>query len=89
MRSDEYGKLPAHDALCVAGYVRQLMHELHSDEKWSSSVVAVASCTDEPSWADECLDLFTINDGSNLGSVFSFKHIHKVNLFVELVFLKK
>ena len=79
MRSDEYGKLPAQDALCIAGYVRQLMHELHSDEKWSSSVVAVASCTDEPSWAQQCLKLFKMADDAPLKSVMMVEEIHGGN----------
>ena len=63
----------------LMGDVRNIMSELKNDQKYKDCQVAIASRCDEPSWADECLDLFTINDGSKLGSVFSFKHIHKVS----------
>ena len=66
----------------LMGDVRNIMTELKNDQKYKDCQVAIASRCDEPSWADECLDLFTINDGSKLGSVFSFKHIHKVSFFL-------
>lgn len=54
------------------------MNELHTDEKWSDAVVAVASCTDEPSWADECLSKFVVNeDGVTLKDIVTVEEIHK------------
>ena len=44
----------------LLGDVRRIMHELHSAEEWQGVTVAVASCTDEPAWARECMRLFEV-----------------------------
>ena len=68
----------------LMGDVRNIMSELKNDPKYADCKVAIASRCDEPSWADECLNLFKINDGSKLGSVFSYRHIHKVNFIRDI-----
>ena len=65
----------------LMGDVRNIISELKTAPKYAESKVAIASRCDEPDWAEECLSLFHLNDGSQLGSVFEFKHIHKVVYF--------
>merc|ERR1712216_495850 len=36
----------------LLGAVREILYELNTAPEWKDSVVAVASCTDEPSWAE-------------------------------------
>jgi magnesium-dependent phosphatase 1 len=55
----------------LMGYVRQLMHQLKTDPKWSSTAVAVASCCDEPRWAAECIEKFEVGDGITLRDIVS------------------
>lgn len=57
--------------------VKSIMHELKTSEKWKDSQVAVASCCDEPVWADECINKFPIGDGHKLKDIFGHKEIYK------------
>jgi hypothetical protein len=47
----------------MLGAVPEILHELKTDNRWEGTVVAVASCTDEPAWADECMLKFQIGGG--------------------------
>jgi hypothetical protein len=47
----------------MLGAVPEILHELKTDRRWEGTVVAVASCTDEPAWADECMRKFEIGGG--------------------------
>ena len=40
--------------------VRRIWRMLHEDPAYADARVAVASCCDEPGWADECLSKFTV-----------------------------
>ena len=62
----------------LMGDIRNIMNELKNDSKYSNVEIAIASCCDEPTWADECLRKFKINENEHLGSVFKYKHIYKV-----------
>ena len=62
----------------LMGDIRNIMNELKNDSKYSNVEIAIASCCDEPTWADECLTKFKINENEHLGSVFKYKHIYKV-----------
>ena len=44
----------------LLGISSHILQTLKSDEKWSDTVVAWVSCTDEPTWAAECLNLFKV-----------------------------
>lgn len=57
--------------------VKSIMHELGTSEKWRNSIVAVASCCDEPKWAVECINKFPIGDDLTLEDVFKHKEIYK------------
>ena len=52
---DQYGK-----KVYLLGDVRNILHELKTSPDWQDTVVAVASCTDEPDWAAECMRLFEV-----------------------------
>ena len=48
--------------------------------RWNAGVkIAWVSCCDEPSWADECLKLFTTADGALLNSICDSSQIFKAN----------
>merc|ERR1712195_119793 len=61
------------------GCVRNIMRELKTDPKWSNTIVACASCCDEPAWARECIQKFELGDGLVLGDVISIEEIYKGN----------
>ena len=48
----------------MLGAVPEILTELNNDPAWSNTVVGIASCTDEPSWAQECLRKFRLADSS-------------------------
>ena len=61
----------------LLGDVRRIMHMLKTDPAWTDTVVAVASCCDEPEWARECISKFEIGDGLVLGDVIKIQEIYK------------
>lgn len=44
----------------LLGISSRVLQELKSEDRWSDTVVAWVSCTDEPEWAAECLNLFKV-----------------------------
>lgn len=52
---DSYGK-----RVYLLGAVRQLLYALKVEPEWEATTVAVASCTDEPDWAQECMRKFEV-----------------------------
>jgi len=52
---DQYGK-----RVYLLGDVRRILYELKTAAAWSDTLTAVASCTDEPAWARECMDKFEV-----------------------------
>ena len=63
----------------MLGDVPQILLELKTDPKWADVVVAVASCTDEPDWAQECLQKFEIGEGFCMKDVMQVEEIYKGN----------
>jgi len=61
----------------LLGDIRRIMHEFKTDPKWSSTIIAVASSCDEPTWARECIQKFPVgyDDKFKLKDVFSPNHI--------------
>ena len=53
----------------LLGDVREVVRELHVDDKWRNTVLAVSSRCDEPPWARELLEKFEIDDGEGGRSV--------------------
>ena len=52
-----------------------MLLELKTDPKWEGTKVCVASCTDEPSWAQECMALFEIGDGMVIKDAMQLEEI--------------
>jgi magnesium-dependent phosphatase 1 len=65
--------------VCMLGAVPEVLLELKTDQAWQETVVAVASCTDEPSWADECLRLFDVGGGHSIKDCIDREEIYKAN----------
>ena len=63
----------------LLGDVRNIMRELKTDPQWANTIVACASCCDEPAWARECIQKFELGDGLVLGDVISIEEIYKGN----------
>lgn len=66
--------------VCLLGVSGSIFHELRHDPKWSCTICALVSCTDEPSWAQECLELFkTTPKNDSLASCVDSMQIYKGN----------
>ncbi|KAA8495313.1 Magnesium-dependent phosphatase 1 [Porphyridium purpureum] len=63
----------------LLGNSRSLLLELRTDERWKDTQVAVASRTDEPTWAEECMQKIMIADGMNMKSTIDIEEIYKGN----------
>ena len=61
----------------MMGDTAAIIRELKTDPKWKDTKVAYCSCTDEPSWADECMLKFEVGDGITLQSAVDIKEIFK------------
>jgi len=64
----------------LLGATSQILHELHTDPKWKGCTVCIASCTDEPNWAQECLRKFSVGPpggGLAMKQCFQIEEIHK------------
>jgi magnesium-dependent phosphatase 1 len=52
----------------LLGNISSILHELQTDPELSSIKVAWVSCTDEPEWANECLQKFKTTGRSPIGT---------------------
>ena len=52
----------------LLGATAKILDEL-KQPPYTDTKVAWVSCTDEPTWAAECLDLFTTSSGAKLSTV--------------------
>ena len=71
----------------LLGAVRDILYELKTDARWEGAVVAVASCTDEPDWAQECMRKFEVGpvgSGVMIKDVMQLEEIRKNNKRVHL-----
>ena len=57
--------------------VREIILDLKTNPKWEGSQIAVASCCDEPGWADECMNKFQISDELTLKDCVDVCEVHK------------
>lgn len=80
-------------AVKLIGIIDQILHELRADDRWEATKVAWVSCTDEPVWADECLNKFDTIGGTPLietahsSQIFrSNKQVHFKKLQIEFGF---
>ena len=58
------------EKIYLMGDVRNILHELKNECKWSNTVVAIASKCTEFKWADECLEKFQLPGKQSLKSIF-------------------
>ncbi|KAL1504426.1 hypothetical protein AB1Y20_010832 [Prymnesium parvum] len=66
----------------LLGDVRRILFELKAEERWQGVVVAVASRTDEPAWARECMQKFEVGprgSGVFLADCIAVEEISKGN----------
>jgi len=66
----------------LLGAVRQILHDLHVADEWEGVVTAVASRTDEPTWARECMSKFEVGpagSGVFINDVVQVEEINKGN----------
>ena len=66
----------------LMGAVSEVLYELKTADEWKETVIAVASCTDEPEWAQECMRKFEIGQagsGVYVKDVMQLEEIHKGN----------
>ena len=68
----------------LLGSIGNILHQLNTEEVYKDTIVAWVSCTDEPSWADECLHKFvtTTNDNKPGRPLIEMAHssqIYKAN----------
>lgn len=63
----------------LLGISGSLLHDLKHDEKWKDTKTAWVSCTDEPSWADECLRKFKSSGAEPIGNLIDSVQIFKDN----------
>ena len=56
--------------LSLLGISSCVLQELKTEDRWSDTKVAWVSCTDEPEWAAECLNLFKVRS-----QVYAFSHV--------------
>lgn len=73
----------AGESVTLLGQTREILHSLRAPAKgdvpnpWSDTVIAYVSCTDEPTWADECATKFDLGDGMTVKSVVDIEEIYK------------
>ena len=63
----------------LLGVSSKVLQELKTDPRWLNTKTAWVSCTDEPSWADECMTLFKTAEGKSLKSYIDSSQIFKAN----------
>lgn len=64
----------------LLGISGQILHELKYSPEWENTICALASTTDEPDWAQECLEKFRTTPGNEpLAACVDSPHIYKSN----------
>lgn len=73
----------------LLGISPEVLHMLRFSEEYKDTKVAWVSCTDEPAWADECLQKFKTIGGKDLKSCADSSHIYKANKQTHFQNIKK
>ncbi|KAI9338174.1 magnesium-dependent phosphatase-1 [Obelidium mucronatum] len=68
---------------------RPIMQLLMHDPQFAHSELAISSCTDEPSWAQECLRLMEVEPGVSVKSRFRYEQISKTSKRNHFIALQK
>lgn len=64
----------------LLGISGQILHDLKYDPIWENTICALASTTDEPEWAQECLEKFHTTPGQEpLITCVDTPHIYQSN----------
>ena len=63
----------------LLGDVRNILFALHNDPRWEGVVVAVASKTDEPEWAQECMRKFEVGPVGSDVFIKDVMHLEQIN----------
>lgn len=64
----------------LLGISGEILHELKYNPIWENTICALASTTDEPQWAQECLEKFHTTPGNEpLVTCIDTPHIYKSN----------
>ena len=61
----------------LMGNTRAIIRDLKTQPEWQGTQLAYCSCTDEPSWARECLKKFEAADGLSLADAAEHCEIYK------------
>lgn len=72
----------------LLGKSAEILHEL-TQPPYEKTIISWVSCTDEPSWAAECLSMFTTSSGVPLDSIAKHNQIFKANKREHFERLKK
>lgn len=62
----------------LLGDVRNILHQLSTATEWEGVVVAVASCTDEPEWARECMRKFEVGPAGSGRSIIDCIDVEEI-----------
>lgn len=75
----------------LLGISGQILHDLHVHPKFieNDTKIAWVSCTDEPEWANECLQKFSTNGNKPLASIVHSVQIYKADKRQHFQNLKK
>ena len=73
----------------LLGSIGDILYELKNEEVWKDTKVAWVSCTDEPSWANECMRKFQVKNGDAVISMAQSSQIFKANKQEHFKNLKK
>ena len=74
----------------LLGIAGRIFHDLKFDPQWESTICALVSCTDEPIWAQECLEKFKIYGGQHsLMTAVHSSQIYKSNKQIHFQNLRK
>jgi len=60
----------------LLGSSRSVLYSLKTDEKFEDTLVGIASRTDEPEWAQECMKQFDVGDGISMKETVDYEAIY-------------
>ena len=63
----------------LLGIIDTILHDLSTNPGYTHIKVAWVSCTDEPDWAEECLQKFTTSGNQPIGTTAHSSQIYKAN----------
>jgi magnesium-dependent phosphatase 1 len=63
----------------LIGITAEILNDIYLNDHFAETKLAWVSCTDEPEWADECLEKFRTSSGHYLKTVVDSSEIYKSN----------